>query len=182
MEEEKTPCFTEERLKEITILQKYARVIAKKEFFYNLMSPQVNDLAKSMTEFKKTFKDMKTDKAAGGRYKYQSLPALLNAISPALAKQSLSCMQPVHTIADKTYVITLILHSSGQYVRSVTAIPEKYTMAGKVVNTNENLQAMGGALTYTKRHALKSMLGIDADEDTDGNSPYTARNNGYGQH
>jgi len=33
---------------------------------------------------------------------------------------------------------------------------------------------MGGAITYTKRHALKAMLGIDADEDNDGNSPYTS--------
>jgi len=171
--EENTHNFTEERLNEITLLQKFARQVAKKEFFYNIMSSQVNELVKAMAEFKKSMPEMKTDKAAGGRYKYQSLPALLSAISPVLAKQGLSCMQPVHTIADKTYVITLILHSSGQYLRSVTAVPEKYTMIGKLVNTNENLQAMGGALTYTKRHALKSMLGIDADEDTDGNSQYT---------
>lgn len=173
MEEEKILNFTEERINEITTLQKYARQIAKKNFFYNIMSPQVNELVKALTEFKKSMKEMKTDKAAGGRYKYQSLPALLGAISPTLAKHGCTCMQPVHSIADKTYVITLILHTSGQYIRSVTAVPEKYTMAGKVVITSENLQAMGGALTYTKRHALKSMLGIDADEDTDGNSPYT---------
>jgi len=168
-----------ERLQELTELQSYAKLVAKREFFYNTMSSKVNELVKAITEFKKTSIDMKTDKAAGGRYKYQSLPALLNTISPTLAKFGCTCMQPVHSLADKTYVITLILHTSGQYIRSVTSIPERYTMAGKVVITNENLQAMGGAITYTKRHALKSMLGIDADEDTDGNSPYTQRN-GYG--
>jgi len=167
---------TEERLQELTEVQKYAKQVAKRDFFYSISSPQVNELVKAVVEFKKAIPNLKTDKAAGGRYKYQSLPGLLNAISPALAKQGLSCMQPVHTIADKTYVITMILHTSGQYLRSVTAVPEQYTMINKMVKTNENLQAMGGAITYIKRHALKSMLGIDADEDSDGNSPYTGRN------
>jgi len=163
----------EEQIKELNTLQTYARQVAKKDFFYNIMSSKIDLISKAIIDFKKSSIEMKTDKAAGGRYKYQSLPALLNAISTSLAKYGLTCMQPVHSLADKTYVITLILHSSGQYIRSVTAVPERYTMAGKVVITNENLQAMGGALTYTKRHALKSILGIDADEDTDGNSPYT---------
>lgn len=172
--ENKTPI--QERLIDVTDIQSYARLIAKKEFFYNIMSPKVNDLVKALVEFKKSMPELKTDKAAGGRYKYQSLPTLLNAISPELAKHGLSCMQPVHSLADKTYVITMILHASGQYIRSITAVPEQYIMVGKMVKTSENLQAMGGALTYTKRHALKSMLGIDADDDNDGNSPYTQNN------
>jgi hypothetical protein len=165
----------QEKLRELTDLQSYAKIVAKKEFFYNVMSSQTGELIKAITEFKKEMPDLKTDKAAGGRYKYQSLPALLTAISPLLAKQGCTIMQPVHTIGDTTYVITIIMHNSGQYLRSVTAVPEQYTMIGKMVKTSENLQAMGGALTYTKRHALKSMLGIDADDDNDGNSPYTQR-------
>jgi len=172
-EEKETQSFIEERIHELRELQLYAKQIARKDFFYNIMSTKINDIAKALAEFKKAMPELKTDKSAGGRYKYQSLPALLSSISPAMAKHGLSCLQPVHTIADTSYVITMIIHSSGQYLRSATAVPEKYTMAGKVVITKENLQAMGGALTYTKRHALKSMLGIDADEDTDGNSPYT---------
>jgi len=169
----------QERLKDLTDVQSYARIIAKKELFYNIMSTQTGDLVKAIAEFKKNVPDLKTDKAAGGRYKYQSLPALLAAISSLLAKQGCTILQPVHTIGDTTYVITMIMHTSGQYIRSVTAVPDQYTMIGKLVKTSENLQAMGGALTYTKRHALKSMLGIDADDDNDGNSPYTSQGNGY---
>jgi len=170
-----------QRLCDLTDVQSYAKAIAKRDFFTNTSSTKIDELTKALIEFKKNLPDLKTDKAAGGRYKYQSLPTLLNAITPIMAKYGLSLMQPVHTLGDTTYIITLILHSSGQYLRSVTAIPEKYTMIGKLVNTNENLQAMGGALTYTKRHALKSMLGIDADEDTDGNSAYTQNGNRYNQ-
>lgn len=166
---------TEERLKELTALQTYSRQVARKEFLYNLMSPKINELIKAITEFKKDVPELKTDKSAGGRYKYQSLPGLLNAITPGLAKNGCTIMQPVHSVADKTYVITMILHISGQFIKSVTAIPDQYMMAGKMVITKENMQAMGGALTYTKRHALKSLLGIDADEDTDGGATYTPR-------
>jgi len=173
--------FTRQRLQELTDVQAYAKLIAKRDFFTNLHSSKIDELIKSIVEFKKNLPELKTDKAAGGRYKYQSLPALLNAISPALAKHGLSCIQPVHTIGDKTYVVTMILHTSGQHLRSVTAVPEKYTMIGKLVNTNENLQAMGGALTYTKRHALKSILGIDADDDNDGNSQCIQNGNQYGK-
>jgi hypothetical protein len=167
----------QERLRDLKDLQSHAKTLAKREFFCKTMSTQINELIKAITEFKKNMPDLKTDKSAGARYKYQSLPALLGAITPLLAKNGCTVMQPVHTIGNTTYVITLILHTSGQYIRSVTAIPEQYMMIGKMVKTSENLQAMGGALTYTKRHALKSMLGIDADEDNDGNSPYAYRPN-----
>jgi len=173
MSEQKQATKTEEQINDLIELQKFARQIAKKDFFTSLMSTKINDLVKAIAEFKKEVPELKTDKAAGGRYKYQSLPALINAITPALAKHGCTVMQPVHTLGDVTYIITMVLHSSGQYIRSVTALPDKYLMAGKTVNTRENLQAMGGAITYTRRHALKSMLGIDADEDTDGNNTYS---------
>ena len=104
---------------------------------------------------------------------------MINTISPELATHGCSCMQPVHTVGETTYVVTLITHSSGQYLRSVTRIPEQYLMAGKMTSTTENLQALGGAITYVKRHALKAILGIDADDDTDGGAQtyYSNKNN-----
>jgi len=168
----------QEQINDLSALQRYAREIAKKDFFYNVTSPQTNEIVAALAKFKEGMGEMKTDKTAGGRYKYQSLPGLLNAISPGLAKYGCVCMQPVQSLGDTTYVITMIMHSSGQYVRSITAIPAQYLMAGKIVTTKENLQAMGGAITYTKRHSLKSILGIDADEDTDGGgATYTPRSN-----
>ena len=173
---DKEKTTTTDQIKSILDIQVLAKQIARKEFFYNLLSPQTDELTKAICGFKLEMPELKTDKTAGGRYKYQSLPNLLSAITPVLAKHGCSLMQPVHTIGDVTYVVTLIMHTSGQHIRSVTALPDKYTMAGKLVNTDENLQAMGGAITYTKRHALKAMLGVDADEDTDGNSPYVSQN------
>jgi hypothetical protein len=167
------PTLTEERIKEILSLTAFSKQIAKKDFFYNLMSPKVDELTKALTEFKKSVPDLKTDKAAGGRYKYQSLPGLLSAITKPLAQHGCTVMQLIHSLGEKTYVITILLHTSGQYIRSVTVVPERYLLGGKLVETAEHLQAKGGALTYTKRHALKSLLGIDADDDTDGGATYS---------
>ena len=171
MESEKTKELNmQQHINNLTILQEYAKRIATRDFFSTIHSQQIGELTKALTMFKLEMPELRTDKSAGGRYKYQSLPALLSSISSLLAKQGCSVSQHIQTISDTTYVVTLIMHTSGQFLRSVTKIPKRYTMIGKLVETDENLQAFGGAITYTKRHALKSILGIDADDDTDGNA------------
>jgi len=168
-EQNKPTCFMETIVGELTELQKHAKLEARKHFFYDTRSENIGHLTKALTEFILALPQLKTDKSAMGRYNYQSLTAMLESINPVLAKFGCKCFQPPHTIGDTTYVVTTITHISGQYFRCVTAIPKEYTVGGKVVNTSQNLQALGGAQTYIKRYALKSMLGIDADDDTDGN-------------
>ena len=159
-----------EKLEDIKHLQNQARLIAEKNFFYDTQSREIDKITKALCEFVLALPKLKTDKSAMGRYKYQSLPTMLDAINPVLAKFGCKCLQPPHTIGDTTYIVTKIVHVSGQYFRCVTSIPKEYTMAGRTVRTDQNLQAMGGAQTYIKRYALKSMLCIDADDDTDGNA------------
>lgn len=179
VEEKNDSNLIERLINEITILQKFTKISAKQNFFYDTQSSSIDKITKALTEFILALPKLKTDKSAMGRYKYQSLPTLLEEINPVLAKFGLKALQPPHTLGDKTYIITKITHTSGQYFRCVTAIPNEYTMAGKTVSTVTNLQAMGGAQTYVKRYALKSMLGIDADDDTDGGATNQQRNN-YG--
>lgn len=172
--------FSNSLINEIAALKQYARELAQKNFFYNTNSKKTNEITKALTDFMLNMPKLKTDKSAMGRYKYQSLPAMLDAINPVLAKFGIKCMQPAHTIGGTTYIVTMITHVSGQYFRCVTEIPKEYTMAGKTVRTDQNLQAMGGAQTYIKRYALKSMLGVDADEDTDGGASVQHPRSQYG--
>jgi hypothetical protein len=160
--------FSNTLLNEIATIKTYAKELARHNFFYDTRSDQIDKITKALTEFMAAMPRMTTDKNAMGRYKYQSLPSMRDEINPVLAKFGLKCMQPPHTIGETTYIVTKIVHTSGQYFRAVTSIPKEYTMAGKTVRTDQNLQAMGGAQTYIKRYALKSILCIDADEDTDG--------------
>lgn len=160
--------LTPSLLAEIETITKHAKEIATSNFFYDTGSPETDKITKALCDFVLDMPKLLKDSNAMGRYKYQGLPAMLDQINPVLAKFGLKCSQPPHSIGETTYIVTKILHTSGQYLRCVTALPKEYSMAGKLTTTDQNLQAMGGAQTYVKRHALKGILGIDADDDTDG--------------
>ena len=58
-----------------------------------------------------------------------------------------------------TWLVTTLLHTSGQWMRSELLVTPK----------DETSQAMGSALTYARRYALCAMVGV-AQVDDDGNA------------
>jgi hypothetical protein len=60
---------------------------------------------------------------------------------------------------DKAMLVTTIMHSSGQWMRSVCPI----------ITAKQDAQGMGAGITYMRRYAMCAMLGITQDDD-DGNS------------
>ena len=168
-------------VKEVQILQKYTQFQVRNSFFYDMQSREVGEITKALVDFIADLPKLKATTNAMGRYKYQTFPELLEAVNPILSKHDIKIMQPPHSIGDGTYIVTKVVHTSGQYFRCVTAIPKEYMMAGKMTKTDENLQAMGGAQTYIKRYALKAMLGIDADEDNDGGGTIQTPQKTYGK-
>lgn len=89
--------------------------------------------------------------------KYASLSALVSTAKPILAKNGLSVSQ---LVSDGGSVTTMLLHSSGQFLSS--------TLTLKPVK--EDPQGQGSAITYARRYAYASILGIVSDEDDDGNA------------
>lgn len=89
------------------------------------------------------------------RYKYSSLANLWNTIRKPLAKHELCLIQRV----ENDTLHTILAHSSGQEIYSTLdlEIPDGY---------NKN-QARGSALTYARRYAISSLLGIVSQEDDD---------------
>lgn len=86
-------------------------------------------------------------------YKYASLPAILRHINPVLHKHKLCILQPL----EGGEIITTILHESGESMESsVECSPHGL-----------NPQEFGSKVTYYRRYALVSMLGIAPDEDVD---------------
>lgn len=93
------------------------------------------------------------------RSRYTSLPALLDAVRPVLAKHGLAVVQMPISEEGRVGVETLLLHASGQYLSSrVTVTPQK-----------ADPQGAGSAITYCRRYALAACLGIGQDDD-DGNA------------
>ena len=92
-------------------------------------------------------------------YKYATLDDMLSAVKPVLSRHNLVLLQPLSGDG----LETIIMHSSGQCVRNVVSLPQM--SENKKMNA---AQAVGATITYFRRYALSSILGICNDEDTDG--------------
>jgi hypothetical protein len=101
----------------------------------------------------------KTGKAYEYTYKYADIGDVLEAALPFLAAHGLSVTQPT-IIRDNSIVLeTRLTHGE-----SDTHTSSEYPVCA----INVNHQSMGSALTYARRYALTSLLGIAAVDDTDG--------------
>jgi hypothetical protein len=97
--------------------------------------------------------------------RYASLGAVIAASREALAKHGLAILQRPTIVGDLVSVQTTIIHSSGQTLDGGTM---SLTLEGS--DRNSDAQIAGSILTYLKRYAWASVLGIYADSDDDGNS------------
>lgn len=96
--------------------------------------------------------------------KYADLPAVKAAAQPILAKHGLAVTQkPSYVVVESKVhdtLITKVLHESGD--------SDWAEMILKPVKNDP--QAQGSAITYARRYAFMSVLGLVADDDDDGNA------------
>lgn len=97
---------------------------------------------------------VKTKTGGSYTFSYAPLDAILGIVREPLAKNGLAVTQ----LLDHGSLVTLLLHESGSYLTARTALPD-----------TPDIQAYGSAVTYLRRYALQSLLGIAAEEDDDGN-------------
>jgi hypothetical protein len=93
--------------------------------------------------------------------RYADLPAVWNACRKPLSDNGLSiCQMPCDAEVGRAALETLLMHASGQFIISRFSV--------KVFK--DDAQGIGSALTYLRRYALASIVGVVADDDDDGNS------------
>lgn len=98
----------------------------------------------------------------GYGYSYADLPAIFEVINPILKNHGLGFTQLIESQTIKTVLFHL---DSGETIESSTDIIQGVQLA----KMNE-FQVLGSAITYIRRYALSSMLGIVTDIDADGNT------------
>jgi hypothetical protein len=92
-------------------------------------------------------------------FDYATLDVILDAVCPVLATQGLVVLCGGDAAPDGSVVVTTRLaHRSGQWIESMIHV-------GKPTR----LQDLGSAITYGKRYGITAILGIQADDDDDGN-------------
>ena len=91
---------------------------------------------------------------------YADISDCLNACLPALSKNGLAISQG-NRFCNTTgyYITTLLLHESGQWLKSEIRIP---------LTNKKDAQEIGSACTYGRRYGLTAMVGL-AQVDDDGN-------------
>jgi len=99
----------------------------------------------------------------GFGYSYADLPSIFGVINPLLQKNGLGFYQAVETTTNGTAIRTVVFHiESGEAIQSDTSIPSNVQLAKM-----NQFQVLGSAITYIRRYALSSMLGLVTDKDTD---------------
>jgi len=98
--------------------------------------------------------------------KFVSLGHLLAKVRPVLNKHGLSVIQlPTLTKAGHPTLMTTIMHESGEVIEAEAPL----------LLPKQDPQGQGSAITYMRRYALASALGISDQEDDDGNAGVAAR-------
>lgn len=98
---------------------------------------------------------------------YANLESVWDAIKKPLHDNELSVLQPHGYENDKFGVYTIIIHSSGEFIQGFTPVHSK----------DNSAQAVGSGISYARRYALASMVGVyQVDDDAnnaDGLKPDT---------
>jgi hypothetical protein len=96
-------------------------------------------------------------------YTYATLDAIFEAVRPALADSGIAIVQPLVYRDGKPYLVTRLVHSSGQSIEH--ELPIIIDPANEKMNQT---QAFGSALTYARRYGIETLLPISAEYDDDG--------------
>lgn len=127
------------------------------------MSESLTELGVALSKFQGEVNNVSKDKSGYG-YKYADLAQILDVVRPLLAKHGLSVVQMPGKSDSGVTVSTMVLHNSGQWIKSETQLP--MDTAAKM----SAAQAAGSVITYARRYALAAALGI-AQEDDDARKP-----------
>ena len=126
----------------------------------DLHSSEITEIAKALANVQRVLEGA-SKSAANPHFKskYADLRSIWDELRDVLPENGLSVTQIMHPIDGKEYMITMLMHISGQWIKSVLPL-----MIEKVTS-----QGVGSAISYARRYALAAIIGV-YQEDDDGNA------------
>lgn len=126
-------------------------------------SENINELVAALSKAQGEMEPAKFNRK-GQRHKYADFTSVMHSCRVPLSTNNLAIMQYVETIDKQHVLITMLSHTSGQWIKSHLPL----------LMNEPTCQSLGSAMSYMKRYGLSALLGIvsDADEgaDDDGES------------
>lgn len=126
----------------------------------DLHSEQIDQLAIALAKAQSEIESADKNKV-NGHYKnsYADLEVIVNSSRPYLVKNGLSVIQSLFEIDGSSYLITMLMHSSGQWIKS----------KARHKPLKDDVQSLASYNTYLRRMCYASLIGVVAgDEDDDG--------------
>jgi len=122
-------------------------------------SKEIHELAAALAKAQGEFKIAGlTKENPFYKSKYADLAEIVSSARAALSKNGLSVLQPPILNEDGANIlVTLLLHSSGQWMESRM----------RVVPPKADVQSLGSYMTYLRRYAYASLVGVVASDDDD---------------
>ena len=117
-------------------------------------------LIKALIEFQKTCPSIAKDKEGYG-YKYTPLERFLSVVNPSLHKVGLVQNQIYDFEGERTIIVTTLSHESGASITSRLPVRDPLGKSPK----KDIMHEWGGITTYSRRYALKMILGLEPDMD-----------------
>ncbi len=128
-------------------------------------APLFEALAKARAAFKPVHFDNE-GQIQNRRYKYATLAAVLESVTPGLCANGLALFHTRGTDGENEVFTHVLSHVSGAYISSEQRVPAVRTDREGTRRLTE--QEFGSAFTYGRRYAIQGLLGIAAEEDDDG--------------
>jgi hypothetical protein len=129
-----------------------------------ITSESIKELAGALSKAQGAITPAKMDKENSFlKNKYADFGSVIEATRPALLANGLSVTQHPAVENECVTLTTRLMHASGEWIESSMTLP---IGEGRGISL---AQSMGGVITYLRRYSLSSILGVYADEDTDGN-------------
>lgn len=121
------------------------------------MSEKLDQLLPALLEVQKNMESAKKDaKNPFFKSKYADLPSVIDAAMPLLSANGVVVLQPNVHHDGKSFVRTMLLHVSGQFISGETEV---------ICSKQNDPQAQGSAITYARRYGLQSLICQKAEDD-----------------
>ena len=122
------------------------------------LGPLALALARAQVAFPPVRRDkhvhVTTKAGSGYDFDYAPLESIIEATRGPLSANGLAVVQ----VLDEDSLVTRLIHESGASLTGRIDLPR-----------TDGMQEMGSAITYLRRYALQSILGVAAEDDDDGN-------------
>lgn len=133
---------------------------------YEYANAMPRNLFKALAEFQQEVPTIHKGTKGYG-YTYADLPAIFEVINPLLKKHGLGFTQ----LMQVNNLETIIFHcESGERLTSLAELPQGIELKGM-----NAFQVAGSSITYFRRYALSSALGLVTDKDTDAGGEQTPK-------